>query len=209
MKKIVFVLFFSVWALGTQAQVVQSSVTSIIEEKTALKYRGWVEGGIGVDITDILRTHEVTTTHGVQLSSGTFVGAGIGYFGHKKQTALPLYLDARQFFGRHRDRGLFAGMRIGYNCSLKKDQVIDINSYWDSYDENWVSSKSSYTFKMKGLFVSPCIGVTVKWFDISLSYLLFRELFEYHYESSLFSSPHEDQDSSYKSCLQLRLGVNF
>ena len=189
MKKIFFVLFFSVWALGTRAQVVQSSVTSIIEEKTALKYRGWVEGGIGVDITDILRTHEVTTTHGVQLSSGTFVGAGIGYFGHKKQTALPLYLDARQFLGRHRNRGLFAGMRIGCNCSLKK------NSY------SW-SSNHQLVYQMKGLFFSPGIGVTWKMVNLSVDYLLYRELTVY--------KPRDNSSySHYKSCLQLRLGVNF
>lgn len=190
MKKIVFVLFFSVWAPGARAQVVQSSVTSVVEEKIVLnmKYRGWVEGGIGVDIDDILRTHEVTTTHGVQLSSGTFVGAGIGYFGHYKQTALPLYLDARQFFGRHRDRGFFAEARLGYNCSLKK------NSYSWHPDHQLV-------YKMKGLFFSPGAGVTWKMVNLSVNYLLFREQDTYE--------PSENSYSLYKSCLQLRLGVNF
>lgn len=204
MKKIVFVLLLSLGALGSRAQVVQSAVTSVVEEKVILstKYRGWVEGGIGADITDAMLTYEVSTTHGVLLSSGFFAGVGVGFFGHEKQTALPLYLDARQFFGRRRDRGFFVGARLGYNCSLKKNFYEYTDCWWNPYDENWACEKSSGAFKMKGLFFSPGAGVTWKMVNLSVDYLLHRELQQSKAET-------KGGYPRYKSGLMLRLGVNF
>lgn len=209
MKRLLFVLLLSAAALRADAQVVQSAVTSVVEEKVSLKmhYRGFVEIGLGGNITDDLLLYEATTTHGVLLSSGTFVGAGIGIVGTTKQMALPLYLEARQFFGRHRDRGLFVGARIGYNCSLKKD-------FYTEYRSNYYYESNSYyfydTYKMKGLLFSPGIGFAWKKLNVSVNYLLSRELniWSQYYNYQGYSTP-EHSYPRYKSSLLLRAGIRF
>lgn len=192
MKKILISLLLSAAVFRVDAQIVQSSVTSVVEEKVPLnmKYRGFAEVGLGLDLSWMQIAYEITTTHGVLLTSGTFVGAGIGITGFKKQVGLPLYFDARQFLGHRRDRGLFVGMRIGYNCSLKKQYYEYLWKYPD---------KDCYTYKTKGLLVSPCIGITMKRFDVSLSYLLSKE--ETNYNGHF--------NSSYKNSILLRAGIYF
>ncbi len=153
-----------------------------------MQYRGFAEVGLGLDLTyDTKFAYEITTTHGVLLTSGTFVGAGIGITGFDGLVGLPLYLDARQFLGHRRDRGLFAGMRIGYHCPLNKTE-------WE-----WIYH---FTEKMKGLLVSPSIGISGKRFDVSLSYLLSQE------QEADQAVPYSTWNE-YKHCLLLRAGIHF
>ncbi len=86
--------------------------------KSTLKgYKGFVDGGYHVDVSDYSADKiEFFTSHGYQFNNYIFLGAGVGvsYFNDWESTAIPVFANFRVNFTKHKVTP-FADLKIGYS----------------------------------------------------------------------------------------------
>lgn len=138
---------------------------------SAQSYRGFLNAELGiVDISEPGFGANLTMTHGVQLGSKFFLGAGSGisyssaYF--SSGLAVPVYADFRFDFWGDNSWSPFVDLRAGY--------MINVSEYWGC-----------------GFMVSPTIGMRKRINDrrglnIGLTYMVSEaECYDYYYYGNL------------------------
>ena len=114
-RRVYVLLFSSIIFFSVQAQ----------NEK--VKYQSINLGGITVGESEVNAVFQ--TINGINFSQW-FLGIGIGVDYYQYKT-LPLFFDARRFFGRRHKEFLYGN--FGYNLPLNNKPGNEI-SYYDSYD---------------------------------------------------------------------------
>ncbi|MCS2715255.1 hypothetical protein ACRFA2_14595 [Bacteroides hominis] len=130
------------------------SVTVSINSLTcnAQNYKGSIEGGRTFHTDDIgmFSTTDIYTTHGVQLGSRFYIGAGVGVRLGDDYTSIPLYGSVRYTFLKKKISP-FIDAKVGYSlldaAGFYANPGAGVN--WNFYKALSVFLKVGYTYNSK------------------------------------------------------------
>lgn len=127
---ILLVLPISVFGqtLGPSEGSSNGSVYSVIHSRNAssVRYKGFVEGGIGLEVYESEFGFELSTSHGVIFDNGFFGGAYANYFIiDGSNDAWSFGLDIRKFFRPSSIMQPYLGLQVGgVECYWSDDRKI-------------------------------------------------------------------------------------
>lgn len=165
----VVILSFCLFLCGTDA-LAQSfgpsdgSSSSFVSGPSTLRYRGFLEYGLGYDVFEGEMSFEASTSHGVQIGDCFYVGAYFNFYNTDSDTSLSGGVDTRYFFCPSSQVRPYVGLQVGGGAEMECEgpilAVMPMGGVSFSLRKINLSMglKSAYMFETMGLLLHFGIG---------------------------------------------------
>ena len=164
----VVILSFCLFLCGTAA-LAQSfgpsdgSSSVFVSGPSTLRYRGFLEYGLGFDVFEGEMSFEASTSHGVQIGDCFYVGAYFNYYTYDSDTSLSGGVDTRYFFCPSSQIRPYVGLQVGGGVEDSEDPIFAIMPMGGvSFSLRKINLsmglKSAYMFETMGLLLHFGIG---------------------------------------------------
>ena len=164
----VVILSFCLFLCGTDA-LAQSfgpsdgSSRVFVSGPSTLRYRGFLEYGLGFDVFEGEMSFEASTSHGVQIGDCFYVGAYFNYYTYDSDTSLSGGVDTRYFFCPSSQIRPYVGLQVGGGVEDSEDPIFAIMPMGGvSFSLRKINLsmglKSAYMFETMGLLLHFGIG---------------------------------------------------
>ena len=164
----VVILSFCLFLCGTDA-LAQSfgpsdgSSSVFVSGPSTLRYRGFLEYGLGYDVFEGEMGFEASTSHGVQIGDCFYVGAYFNYYTYDSDTSLSGGVDTRYFFCPSSQIRPYVGLQAGGGVEDSEDPIFAIMPMGGvSFSLRKINLsmglKSAYMFETMGLLLHFGIG---------------------------------------------------
>ena len=164
----VVILSFCLFLCGTDA-LAQSfgpsdgSSRVFVSGPSTLRYRGFLEYGLGYDVFEGEMSFEASTSHGVQIGDCFYVGAYFNYYTYDSDTSLSGGVDTRYFFCPSSQIRPYVGLQVGGGVEDSEDPIFAIMPMGGvSFSLRKINLsmglKSAYMFETMGLLLHFGIG---------------------------------------------------
>ena len=164
----VVILSFCLFLCGTDA-LAQSfgpsdgSSRVFVSGPSTLRYRGFLEYGLGFDVFEGEMSFEASTSHGVQVGDCFYVGAYFNYYTYDSDTSLSGGVDTRYFFCPSSQIRPYVGLQVGGGVEDSEDPIFAIMPMGGvSFSLRKINLsmglKSAYMFETMGLLLHFGIG---------------------------------------------------
>ena len=164
----VVILSFCLFLCGTDA-LAQSfgpsdgSSRVFVSGPSTLRYRGFLEYGLGFDVFEGEMSFEASTSHGVQIGDCFYVGAYFNYYTYDSDTSLSGGVDTRYFFCPSSQICPYVGLQVGGGVEDSEDPIFAIMPMGGvSFSLRKINLsmglKSAYMFETMGLLLHFGIG---------------------------------------------------
>ena len=164
----VVILSFCLFLCGTDA-LAQSfgpsdgSSSVFVSGPSTLRYRGFLEYGLGFDVFEGEMSFESSTSHGVQIGDCFYVGAYFNYYTYDSDTSLSGGVDTRYFFCPSSQIRPYVGLQVGGGVEDSEDPIFAIMPMGGvSFSLRKINLsmglKSAYMFETMGLLLHFGIG---------------------------------------------------
>lgn len=164
----IVILSFCLFLCGTDA-LAQSfgpsdgSSSVFVSGPSTLRYRGFLEYGLGYDVFEGEMSFEASTSHGVQIGDCFYVGAYFNYYTYDSDISLSGGVDTRYFFCPSSQIRPYVGLQAGGGVGDSEDPIFAIMPMGGvSFSLRKINLsmglKSAYMFETMGLLLHFGIG---------------------------------------------------